>query len=101
MLYYFRGGKSVRSTRKALKSGQWQSVAVTKAANGTVALYLDGERIGSGKLSGEYADSDTRIGGHPDRRECRYNGKMDDVMIWNRALTDAEVKQIHQLTGGK
>jgi len=29
------------------------------------------------------------------------NGMLDEVMIWNRALSQAEVKQLYKLQGGK
>lgn len=100
-LAYFKGGKNICSSGAGLASGKWQTVAVTKASNGTILLYLNGKKIGSGTCPGKYADSNTRIGGRPDDTRYGLDGKMDEVMIWNRVLSEDEIKQVHRLTKGE
>ena len=100
VLEYFRGGKRVRSKKK-IRAQQWQTVAVTKTSRGLIRLYLDGEEVGSGEIPGAYADVNTTIGCKRSDTSTIYSGLMDDVMIWNRALSTMEMRQLSRLTGGK
>lgn len=94
------------SNRSELFDGAWHHVVVT-ADDTQTKIYLDGASktmsVGGGTDSGDCLQQNTwttvRIGGQ------RYfgsdlnffNGSIDDVRFYNRALTAAEVKQLYQL----
>ena len=65
---------------------------------GVGKLYLDG------KLMGTIKDWDLTLGWEPEKVQlvlaAAYVGYMDDLAVFNRALTDAEVKQVHALKNG-
>ena len=72
---------------------------VTGTYNGAVAkLFIDGSEIMSCDFSGSISvgDSPLAIGAHSyagDRNP--FNGKMDEVSIWNRALSSEEIADIY------
>jgi hypothetical protein len=62
----------------------------------TMRLYKDGVEVGSVAKAGKL-DTDAKvgatIGNQPDGAENRpFEGIIDEVGIWNRALTEAEIK---------
>jgi hypothetical protein len=65
---------------------------------GVGKLYLDG------KLQGTIKDWDLTLGWEADKVQlmlaASYVGHMDDLAVFNRALTDAEVKQVFELKNG-
>ena len=65
---------------------------------GVGKLYLDG------KLQGTIKDWDLTLGWEADKVQlvlaAAYVGHMDDLAVFNRALTDAEVRQVFALRNG-
>jgi hypothetical protein len=85
-------------------SNQWTHVVMTfehfntGANDGILTAYLNGERVGelAGReqtLTWNPAEALIRIG-------IQYAGGFDDLAVFNRALTDDEVKMLHELDGG-
>jgi hypothetical protein len=78
-------------------SNTWMHVAVTY--DGTTAkMYVNGNIIGSGNYSNwnTLASSKFFIGTRPDSLNSFFNGKLDNIGIWNRALTASEVSTVYQ-----
>jgi len=85
---------------------QWCSVSVT-FTNGLIGLYLNGNRIASTNLGykqlypyNQWLDIGIvhRSGGTP--YFSAFNGKIDDVRIYDRALSAGEVQQLYQYESG-
>jgi hypothetical protein len=78
--------------------GRWYHlVGVRDAAKGTLSLYVDGQRVATKNVCTAPATTgDTVIGrGQFDGRLVDYlRGDVDDVRIFDRALSDAEVAQL-------
>jgi hypothetical protein len=83
-----------------LSPSEWafHSIVYT-AADGKIAFYKNGNKSnisditqGSGTLV-NYSASDFYIGGSPDGNLL--NGRLDNVMIFNRALTDNQIKILY------
>jgi hypothetical protein len=70
--------------------GQWVHVAAT--FDGTTAtLYLNGQEVGSGAFSlANGTTAEMRLGSY-NSNSPTFNGDMDEVRIYNRALTQAEL----------
>jgi len=70
--------------------GQWAHVAAT--FDGTTArLYVNGVEVGSGPFSlGNNPAAEMRIGSY-NNDSPTYNGDIDEVRMYNRALTPAEL----------
>lgn len=86
-------------------AGAWQHLAVTRSyagSNATVTFYIDGVAAGSSTLDTGPAlgSSDplwiSRDGYHTtNTSQGSYSGLMDDVQIYNRALSAAEIGRIY------
>lgn len=78
--------------------GKWTHVAITHdklgSGNGVARLYLNGKLQGSAQNIADAFEWDTAKGAI--RLGVAYVGLMDDVAIFRRALTDAEIAQIAQ-----
>ena len=82
---------------------RWTHVAVTYAAlgqsGGTATLYLDGERVPGGA-----ADIDEPFTWAVERGAIRlgvnYTGLFDELSLFDRPLTDDEVRALYALEGG-
>jgi hypothetical protein len=77
--------------------GQWQHVAVTWDGK-TIKVYMDGSIVGEESASGVFATNtaDLLIGEDPPGVTEYLLGDLDDLAIWNRALTADEVAQLYE-----
>lgn len=89
----------VFSPEPPLEPGTWHHLAVVRRG-GAFSVYLDGARLAPDLRpgGGELPSGTLRIGRRTDRRKAapaRYEGQffglVDDVAVWRRALTDAEL----------
>ncbi|MCZ7381562.1 MAG: zinc-ribbon domain-containing protein [Candidatus Methanoperedens sp.] len=86
-----------------LESGRWYHVALSYD-NNYVILYLNGQKVNSSSLSGELKDSDDKFwigrngqAGQP----MYYHGLIDEIRIYNRALSAEEIKANYDSIIGK
>ena len=84
----------------SLKDGEWNHYLLVNE-NGTVRSFVNGRHVSDlpGRV-GAVMSRRTLFGAIPRHPWC-YTGLMDEVMIWNRALSDAEAKELYELAGGK
>ena len=77
-------------------------VAVADQANGT-KLYIDGELVASNSSHSVLSSSKRRmrIGSNPNIKNNFWNGAIDDVALWDRALTNDEISQLYADDEGK
>jgi glucose/arabinose dehydrogenase len=78
---------------RTLRAHAWTHVALT-SAGGTMRLYLNGRRVRSKRIRGILRPSAgaLRIAGNAVWRGRFFDGVLDDVRIYNRALTAAKVR---------
>lgn len=81
----------------------WTHVAIThtglsSADGGDATLYLDGEPVDTSSGIAEPFTWEPGLGAI--RLGVNYVGLFDDLSVFNRALTDAEVRTLHALEGG-
>ncbi len=95
-------GGQIRMASTAVTVDQWRHVAITYSSdNDTYTIYLDGQldSTGSHAISDDAAATMTlghRTGANTNHR---FVGALDDVRIYNRELTAAEVTEIYGLVG--
>ena len=78
------------------KLGQWYYVATVVKCNGktsAVTHYRDGNKVGGANLQGVFhsGDYDLQLGSYGGAHWL--NGALDEVKIWDRALTQEEIRQ--------
>lgn len=71
---------------------EWQHLAVTVSGK-VIRFYENGDRVYSQELEGGEANKFSHlIIGQNRNRDAKYHGAIDDVYVYNRAITDAEVE---------
>jgi hypothetical protein len=77
--------------------GRWH-LAVGTYNGSTARLYVDGVTVDSASLSGslDYSSADARIGkgDGDDTSDRTYDGELDEVMVFDRALSAAEIRDM-------
>ncbi len=78
-----------------LNTAQWYHVAATYGG-GTLTLYLNGKSVGSVALSGSIAADATKLtlGREPASATNYFKGKIDEVRVFNVALTATQVQRM-------
>lgn len=95
---------------KTMKSGQWHHLAVTiSREENRVRVYLDGQKTGdlvyteqsqTGPILSQPTTEPLRIGKRKDAdfdpgSNNYFNGSLDEIRIYNRALKDDEIKRVY------
>jgi len=89
-------------------NANWHSVATTIASGSDgkiLKLYFDGRLVGTTQFgnptSEAFTDGEFYIGGSADVAfpKSSFDGSIDNVYVYSRALDDAEVASLHILTG--
>ena len=95
-LCWYGFGKAQRS--KGFQLDKWQQVALTCEYGKDARVYLDGELIGVGKADQEFAANNLPllIGCDPFFNMEYFIGDMDDVRVYNRALSGQEIKELYE-----
>ncbi len=100
---YGRGCGSTGSSLQQITLGynQWHHVVfVSNGLGGHSDIYYDGVFFGTSTNANSGGCSSTKLYfGIDIYSNIKYNGKLDDIGIWNRALSPCEVKQLFQGTG--
>ena len=81
----------------ALPLNKWTHVAVVSSA-GSATFYVNG--VEDGTVSSNPSITITRTGNAPLNEE-EFVGKLDDIRVYSRALSAAEVKQLYNLGSAK
>ena len=71
----------------------WHHVCVRKTSN-NFSYFLDGTLVNSTNLNFNFALTSLQIGGIPVSTGEVFSGHVDDVGIWNRALTQQEISDL-------
>ena len=102
--YVYDGGEEYVTSTATYTDGKWHHAVVTIAVNSAMKLYVDGilqQATPIGVPCSTYPTSYWRIGSyleaHGNGASGYFNGTIDDVRIYNRALSATEVKQLYTL----
>lgn len=79
-----------------LTQGQWHQVVVVANSSSNIQIYIDcqlstGSFNGTGSTTMAYSTNESRIGSHVNSNPSIMNGELDELLIWNRALTATEI----------
>ena len=87
------GGNSCVGTH-LLTDNLWHSITAVVAA-GTATLYFDGASVSSVAAGATASGVDVRIGTRNPGADD-WDGEVDHVAIWSRALSAIEVRRLHE-----
>ena len=82
-------------------NGNWNHVVVTRAAGGTINMYVNGTRVITNASVGTYFMTsstwayDTHIGRYAASSILFYDGELDQVRLFSRALRPYEVEALY------
>jgi alpha-L-arabinofuranosidase len=95
----YLGGTELQTTG-TIATGSWYHVAVVNN-NGTVKLYLNGQPDGYATRTIAAETSGMLVGRHkiPDTVNEKWNGQIDEVYIYNSALSDNQILSLYTGTG--
>jgi hypothetical protein len=95
----YQGGGFKLTGSNTLTGAAWNHLAL-KRSNGVMQFYINGARDGA-TVTDTYADSGlgVTIGRYIDSAAGFYNGSEDDVKMFNRALSDAEIAGLYSAVG--
>ena len=81
--------------------GEWHHLVATAASGGELALYVDGAQKGTRSIDGPLytGPGQTWIGLSPGQ-DRPLNGAVDDLRIYDRALSASDVTALYDQTGG-
>ena len=81
-----------------LSDNQWHHLAVTFDRDGQMVMYQDGAQVGSASMAGVGSINSGLpiVMGNTYAAEEPYAGLLDDIMIYNRVLTPAEIAALMQ-----
>ena len=93
-------GRRPTALGKRTQIGQWTHLCFTFKRNGQLVLYKDGVSVGqdaAGDSPLNKRDSTAKVGASWGADGYWANGLIDEVMVYNRALSGEEVKQLYDV----
>lgn len=102
----YAGGLTDVAGAVDVSDGGWHHLVAISDATGTAfgtALYIDGVQDGNqpGAAVLTKNGKDVFIGENPDSSGRQWNGKIDDMAIWNRVLSESEIGTLYNNGTGK
>jgi hypothetical protein len=93
-----QGSASVSTTASSVPLNQWTFITAVRGSNGTaLSIYINGVLNATGSTAAAVnGGSITHIAGHGSEY---FPGTLDDVRVYNRALSAAEIEQLYTYTG--
>ncbi len=83
------------NSNSALSSGWHHLVAVYDSTNSNIKLYVDGKQHDSQNGPSSFSLTDTLYIGKTNSTDFDFNGQIDDVRVYNYALTPLQIKEIY------
>ena len=87
----------VNTVSNVISTDTWQHVAAVVSGGRNVTFYVNGTNVGSGTLNGAIAANakPLSIGIRGDGQRA-FDGSMDEVRVYNRALSSGEIHDLYQ-----
>jgi hypothetical protein len=103
LTFWYEGQGKLTSANTTLSTGVWYHVVITYDGVNTVKFYVNGVSDGTANVSSWNESGGvtyTTIGSLKGVANF-FNGKIDEVATWGRALSDSEVTELYNLGAGK
>ena len=91
----------IDSPRQSFQLGRWSHLVLTSAIDGSRSIFVDGVPVAQG-VSADYGQELEMLTIGADARVPTYffKGVIDDIRVYNRALSSSEVGQLYQTESG-
>ena len=79
--------------------GKWHHIAIKRDLSNKVELFVDGELESSSTSNDSIGESHNLFFGksfQPDKLEEYFAGKIDEIRIYNRSLSETEIKHLYE-----
>jgi len=101
MFYLVDGDGTFNTISTAVSYNQWQHVIVTRDTNGVANMYVNGVYKGTTTEDGDLNNSLNFVIGATSIGTYAFNGTIDEVHIWDRALTSDEIQTMYNISKNK
>jgi hypothetical protein len=92
------GGTVIFSANNSLTVDTWYHVCVVRLSSGTATVYINGVQSGTPGTTGTpVAGGTLGIGDRGNGANLPFKGSIDEVRIYNRALSLSEIKQLYNM----
>ncbi len=96
MRFYIYDGSNVYKNNTLINYGNWYHIIIVRNSSTSYTFYLNGNDDGNITTSNSLGDSlYLRLSGVKENENYKINGLIDQVRIFNRALTSKEVSYLH------
>jgi hypothetical protein len=79
----------------SIPTNQWSNVVVSREVGGSTTLYVNGASVATGSMSLNLINNTGKIGTVNGSAEM-FNGKIDQVRIYDKALSSTEVSSLYE-----
>lgn len=95
--FFVRAGGTQCTSVAVPTDGNWHQFATSRDAGNNWVIYLDGVPTSCGTGPGSTAYDFRAVGGNAQDLSQKYEGSLDDVRVYNRALSATEMLQLYKL----
>lgn len=88
-------GRSIGNSKTNMELNKWHHIMFTRASSGLTIVYVDGKPIQIVTLLGDSSNTYAfNIGNLEEDLSQGFNGLMDEVVVYDRALNEKEVRSL-------
>ncbi len=95
--YHWPGGEWWWDSNLVVPTNEWSHIALVATPNG-ITLYLNGIGVTHNIAISPVLLETIKIGSYKGWTSRNYNGEIDEVAIWNRSLSEIEIRSYRHLT---
>ena len=90
-----KDGTGVSTGAGAVEFGKWQHLVLAMSrGEGSATLYLDGKKVASGAVRGDFRSSGPLRLGAMTNGDCPLHGELDDVRVYSYVLSAEEIGRL-------
>jgi len=96
--FYNNGSTNTPSANNSIGLSAWYHVAATRTAAGVANIYINGALSGTANQAGgtPVAGTENVVIGNNTAGAVTFDGKISDLIVWNRVLTASEVALLYK-----
>lgn len=101
ILYWSNNGTNMFDGSSISLDTNWHHIVITRSSTNSWIMYKDGAQVSTGSLSTNLGTTNHfTIGDTYQNNSFAFNGMIDEVGVWSRALSSGEVSQLYNSGNG-